>query len=115
MDEEILEKTESGNAEIYLATVQSWSNATGVKLKFDGESSTTSKGYKMLLCCRPLPVGARVAVVKHSGTYFVLGEISNPNSRHQMSNLASGATLAQTVSKVNEIINWMVAQGMCYQ
>lgn len=108
---------ESGKnyAEFFLGTVVSWSNDSGVVIQLDGESSPMTKGYKMMLMCRPLPLDARVIVMKQSGTYIVLGEISNPNSRHKLNNLANNASLTTTVSKVNEIINWMVTQGMCYQ
>ena len=114
MDEEIVQN-EKSEAEFFLGTVKAWSNAEGVQIQLDGQDSPMTKRYKMMLVCRPLPVNARVIVMKHSGTYIVLGEISLPNSRKKMDNLATGATLATTVSKVNEIINWMVAQGMCYQ
>ena len=73
-----------------------------------------TKRYKMMLMCRPLKLNSRVVVMKHSGTYIVLGEISNPNSYKEISTLDSGATLATTVSKVNEIINWMKTQGMAW-
>ena len=115
MDEEIIETAGNSQAEFYLGTVKSWSNADGVKIQLDGQDSAMTKGYKMLLVTRPLPVDARVLIIKISGTYIVLGEISKPNSRHKLDNLSSGASLTTTVSKVNEIINWMVAQGMCYQ
>lgn len=113
IDEEIPE--DSSNTEFYLGTVIAWSNAEGVKIQLDGQDSPMTKRYKMLLVTRPLPINARVIVMKHSGTYIVLGEVSLPNSRHKLDNLASDANLSTTVSKVNEIINWMVAQGMCYQ
>lgn len=120
MDEFILGPNEEAGreknyAEFFLATVVSWQNATGVIVKLDGMDSAMTKPFKMMLMCRPLPVGARVVVMKQSGTYIVLGEVSLPNSRKKMDNLAAGADLATTVSKVNEIINWMVTQGMCYQ
>lgn len=112
IDEEIREESKT---EFYLATVKAWSNADGVKIQLDGQDSPMTKQFKMLLVTRPLPVNARVIVMKHSGTYIVLGEVSLPNSRHKLDNLASNADLSTTVAKVNEIINWMVAQGMCYQ
>ena len=52
--------------------------------------------------------------MKHSGTFIVLGEISLPNSHRNIATLTTGADLATTVSKVNEIINWMVTQGMVW-
>lgn len=113
MDEEIITQ-ENGNTEFFLGTVKSWSNATGVQIQLDGQDSAMTKRFKMMLMCRPLKVGSRVVVMKHSGTYIVLGEVSLPNSYREISTLASGATLATTVSKVNEIINWMKTQGMSW-
>lgn len=113
MDEE-LQLQEKSAAEFYLGTVKAWNNATGVQVQLDGQDSPMTKRFKMMLMCRPLRVGSRVVVMKQSGTYIVLGEISNPNSWKEITTLASDATLATTVSKVNEIINWMKTQGMLW-
>jgi len=98
--------------EFYLATVYSWSNAEGVRFTLDGETQPTSKSYKMMLMCRPLSVGMRVVVMKQSGTYIVLGEINKPNSWKKIDDLASGATTAQIVSTVNDLLGWLRTQGM---
>ena len=113
MDEEIIQN-EKSEAEFFLGTVKAWSNAAGVQVQLDGQDSPMTKRYKMMLMCRPLRVGSRVVVMKHSGTYIVLGEISNPNSYREISTLETGATLTTVVSKVNEIINWMKTQGMSW-
>lgn len=113
MDEEVIE-SKQGEAEFYIGTVKSWSNATGVCIQLDGQDAPMTKRYKMMLMCRPLKVGSRVVVMKQSGTYIVLGEISLPNSYKAITTLASNATLTATVLKVNEIINWMVTQGMVW-
>lgn len=113
MDEENIQN-EKSEAEFFLGTVKAWSNAAGVQVQLDGQDSPMTKRYKMMLMCRPLRVGSRVVVMKHSGTYIVLGEISNPNSYREISTLASDATLVTTVAKVNEIINWMKTQGMSW-
>ena len=113
MDEEIIQN-EKSEAEFFLGTVKAWSNAAGVQVQLDGQDSPMTKRYKMMLMCRPLRVGSRVVVMKHSGTYIVLGEISNPNSYKEISTLASDAALVTTVAKVNEIINWMKTQGMSW-
>lgn len=113
MDEDVI-REEKSEAEFFLGTVKAWSNADGVQVQLDGQDSPMTKRYKMMLMCRPLKLNSRVVVMKHSGTYIVLGEISNPNSYKEISTLASGATLATTVSKVNEIINWMKTQGMAW-
>lgn len=113
MDEEVIE-SKQGEAEFYIGTVKAWSNSTGVEIQLDGQDNAMTKRFKMMLMCRPLKVGARVVVMKHSGTFIVLGEISLPNSHRNITTLASDATLATTVSKVNEVINWMVTQGMVW-
>lgn len=113
MDEKVI-REEKSEAEFFLGTVKAWSNADGVQVQLDGQDSPMTKRYKMMLMCRPLKLNSRVVVMKHSGTYIVLGEISNPNSYKEISTLASDATLATTVSKVNEIINWMKTQGMAW-
>lgn len=114
MDEEILQQSGQGKAEFYLGTVKAWSNADGVQIQLDGQDSAMTKRYKMMLMCRPLKINARVVVMKQSGTYIVLGEISNPNSHRNITTLATDANLATTVAKVNEIINWMATQGMVW-
>lgn len=113
MDEEIMQE-DKNTAEFYLGTVKAWSNAAGVQIQLDGQDSPMTKRFKMMLMCRPLKVNARVVVMKHSGTYIVLGEISNPNSHRDITTLATNATLATTVEKVNEIISWMKTQGMVW-
>lgn len=113
MDEEIITQ-ENGSTEFFLGTVKSWSNSTGVQIQLDGQDSPMTKRFKMMLMCRPLKVDSRVVVMKNSGTYIVLGEISLPNSHKDITTLASDASLTTTVSKVNEIINWMKTQGMVW-
>lgn len=103
----------ASGAEFYLATVTGWSNAAGVGIQIDGQEAC-QKRYKMMLMCRPLQVGARVAVMKQSGTYIVLGEVANPNSYKKIDTLASGASTSDIISKVNEIITWMRTQGMVW-
>lgn len=47
----------------------------GVALTLDGQSAATRKRYKRLLNGQTLTAGDRVLVLKHSGTYIVLGKI----------------------------------------
>ena len=61
------------SVELYLATVGA-SDSTGVTLIFDGASAATTKRFKSV-GTRP-SAGDRVAVMKQSGTYIVLGTIS---------------------------------------
>ena len=111
MDEEIIQN-EKSEAEFFLGKVTAWSNSTGVEVQLDGQDSPMTKRYKMMLMCRPLNVGARVVVMKHSGTYIVLGEIANPNSWKSIPNLDTSATLADVITTVNTILAWMRTQGM---
>ncbi len=110
MDEEIIQN-EKSEAEFFLGTVTAWDTAKGVQIQLDGQDSPMTKYYKQMLMCRPLKLGARVVVMKHSGTYVVLGEISNPTIWKKIDNLASNATLATVITKVNSILDWMRTQG----
>jgi len=100
--------------EFYLGTVTAWSNDTGVAVKLDGASAAMTKRYKMMYMCRPLHVNSRVVVMKQSGTYIVLGEIGNPNSWKNITNLADSASTADIIAKVNEILAWMRTQGILW-
>lgn len=67
-------KAKNRGGEIFLATVATVSSG-GVTLLFDGQETASTKKYKILLNGTPLEAGDRVAVVKYSGTYLVLGVI----------------------------------------
>lgn len=105
--------TQAQPTEFFLATVHSWSNTTGVRFTIDGET-TTQKAYKMMLMSRPLHSGARVVVMKQAGTYIVLGEVANPNGWNGMADLASDATLATVIAKVNSLLAWLRVQGVLW-
>ena len=62
----------------FLATVSEVSSS-GVRFVLDGQTAATQKSYKMLLTGRTLAAGARVIVMKQSGTYVVLGQIGTPS------------------------------------
>lgn len=100
--------------EFYLGTVGSWSNSTGVEITLDGADAPMTKRYKMMLMCRPLRRGARVVVMKQSGTYIVLGEISLPNSWKSMTDLASSASTTDIINKINELLAWLRTQGILW-
>lgn len=108
------QKSDGSETEFYLASVTGWTNANGVTIQIDGHSAAMTKAYKMMLMCRPLHIGARVVVMKHSGTYIVLGEISNPNSWQKLPDLASGASLSDVITKVNAILAWLRTQGILW-
>lgn len=100
--------------EIFLGTVNSWNISTGVQITLDGEDAPMTKRYRQMLMARPLQVGARVAVMKLSGTYVVLGEISNPRSIWRPADLATTADLAAVISKVNTILAALRDQGVLW-
>ena len=60
--------------EMFLATVAGV-NSSGVLITLDGESEPMTKRYKQIKTGQTLSSGARVAVVKISGTFVVLGAI----------------------------------------
>ena len=69
------EKSTAGDGTIVLATVYAVDEDEGLTLIFDGDSSASQKKYKMLMNGKTPEIGDRVAAVKHSGTYIVLGAI----------------------------------------
>ena len=114
MDEVLRQQADSGGqAEFYLGTVVAWSNAAGVRIRLDGQDSAMTKHYKMILMSQPPPkVGARVVVMKQSGTYIVLGEIGNPNADEYYSSVPSNfltSSEAFNVSNGNIVISGRVA------
>ena len=100
--------------EIFLGTVNAWSTSTGVKITLDGEEQAMTKRYKQMLMARPLKVGARVAVMKLSGTYVVLGEIANPRSYWSPADLATDADLATVIGRVNTILAALRDEGVIW-
>ena len=94
----------AGQAEFYLGSVIGWNESDGVKIQLDGQDEPMTKRYKQMLMCRPLKVGSRVVVMKQSGTYIVLGEVSKPLPYYHPSDLNSSATLADVISRCNLII-----------
>lgn len=108
-------KNKEEKTEFFLATVGSWDNSKGVTFTLDGQSEPTQKYYKMMLMCRPLKRGARVVVMKQSGTYIVLGEISLPNSWKSISDITpSDYTFPAVAERINAILEWMRTQGMLW-
>lgn len=78
------------SVELFLATVGS-SNSSGVTLQFDGAAAATTKRFK---CIGTRPgAGDRVAVLKQSGTYIVLGAISAAGG-------GSGSIYTEVISEI---------------
>lgn len=66
-------------AEFFLATVASVDLAAGVTIIPDGDTSATTKKYKILTSGNSLlAAGDRVVVMRHSGTCIILGKIGTP-------------------------------------
>lgn len=77
--DEFISTENNGQAEFYLATMTSGTMNEGISFTIDGQSSPTSKKYKMLLTGKEPPrTGDRILVMKISGTYIVLGKIGMP-------------------------------------
>lgn len=73
MDELLKDETTGGETEFFLATVTAWSDGKGAKIRLDGQDTTMSKYYKTI--CGAVTAGARVVVMKKSGTFVVLGKL----------------------------------------
>jgi len=68
------------SAEFLLGTVTAVSQTNGIRIQLDGQDAAMSKYYKMLNTGADAPgTGDRVVVMKHSGTYIVMGRIGMPN------------------------------------
>ena len=68
------------SAEFLLGTVTEVSQENGLRIRLDGQDAAMSKYYKMLNTGADAPgTGDRVVVMKHSGTYIVMGRIGTPN------------------------------------
>lgn len=117
MDEILAEeqKIDFQGAEFFLGTVGSWGTTTGVQITLDGQSEPMTKRFKMMQVCRPLKRGARVLVMKQSGTYVVLGEISMPIGYYNPSNLSSSATLADVITRCNFILTILRNAGIIWE
>ena len=84
----------------------------GIELTMDGETDPMTKKYRQILTGRPIPAGSRVAVMKTSGTYVVLGQIENAPAAQNPEDLAPDAALGAAVSKINEILAALRSAGV---
>ena len=107
-------ESKTGDAEFYLGTVISWNTTDGVEIKLDGQDSAMTKRFKMLQGSRPLKINSRVIVMKHSGTYVVLGEVSNPTTYYQPADLPNSATLANVITRCNLILTILRNAGIIW-
>jgi hypothetical protein len=83
--------------------------ADGVTLTFD-DGSTSEKHYK----CNAMTyrAGDRVTVSGSGDKLVVVGKISGPVSVTTVADLAAGATLATTVTKMNELLAALRARDL---
>lgn len=82
MDDLILPvEQQAGNsdqkAEFLIGKVVYWNASSGAQIQLDGEDEPMDKYFKVIRS-RPLVVGSRYLIMKHSGTYVVIGEIGLP-------------------------------------
>lgn len=102
----------SPEIEILIGTIHNWNSSSGATFTIDGAGSVTTKYYKIMQTGRPMYEGKRYLILKTSGTYVVLGEIGLPPLRWaDIGDLASGASLADVISKVNTILAILRANG----
>ena len=59
-----------------LGTISSWTNNGGVTVTIDGEETATTKKYMWLASYLPV-VGDRVLIEEISGTYVIIGKLTN--------------------------------------
>ena len=117
MDEILLpqeEKTDGTGTEFLLATVTSKNNS-GMTLTFDGQENATQKRYKMIASLTPANVGDRVVVMRHSGTFVVLGKIVNIGYEYNYWTDASTIITAGSGFTINEAAYYKTGRiGMIY-
>ena len=118
MDEELITEQAAGaqppETDFYLGTVTNWSNADGVQIQLDGQDQAMTKRFKMMQIPRPIHIGERVIVMKQAGTYVVLGVLGMPNSWRRIPDLATTATTADIIEKINAILAWLRTQGILW-
>jgi len=78
LDELLKDETTGGEAEFFLATVTEYNSSRGAKIRLDGQDTAMSKYYK--ITCGAVNAGDRVVVMKHAGTFIVLGAIVGSGS-----------------------------------
>lgn len=90
------------STEFYLATVTAWNNS-GAKIRLDGQDSAMTKAYKAI--CNPVEVGARVVVMKMSGTYVVIGKLGGESTyiTTTVSNIFSSIASGFSVSSASYV------------
>lgn len=90
---------------LQLATVVSSDSTTGTALiQFDGTSGSSGKAYKALSSCWPLAVNDRVAVVKQSGSFLILGKIGG-KSTLPINQGGTGQTGVTTETTVGDVLS----------
>lgn len=108
------EDLRGGSAEFFLGTCVTWGtsgSSQGVAIQLDGQSAGMTKRFKLLNVARMPVAGERVLVMKQSGTYVVIGSIIDPISYYTPAKLASGATLATVIDRVNTLIDALRSFG----
>ena len=73
-----------------------------------------TKRFKMMQIPRPIHTGERVIVMKQAGTYVILGVLGMPNSWQRIPDLATTASTADIIAKINAILAWLRTQGILW-
>lgn len=80
-----------------LGTITTFSSGTGVTLTIDGETSPTTKEYMFLASYSPT-IGDRVLIEEISGSYVVIGKVTNTPGSSGHAATADYATTAGTAN-----------------
>lgn len=96
--DEIQKLTESGHAEFFLATVTD-ADSSGALIQLDGQSTPMSKRFKTM---GAVSANTRAVVMKHSGTFIVLGSLAGGSS---------GLYYTDTFSDFGTVVNMSVSEA----
>lgn len=100
------------SAEFFIATVGDLT-ADGVTLIFDGQTEPTTKRFKSLAVGRGSAfAGQRCVVMKQSGTYIVLGMLTQGQLYTNVNQLASGSSLSTVISRFNSLLTALKNKGV---
>jgi hypothetical protein len=81
-----------------------------VTLQFD-DGSTSTKHYKCNTA-QTFKAGDKVRITKSGNSFFVESVVGAPATAFTIADLAANATLAQTVTKMNELLAALRARNM---
>ena len=109
------------SAEFMLATLTNVYMSLGTaKIQIDGMTSENAKTYRVLANAWPLSAGDRVVVLKMSGTYLILGKISNTGASALPIGLGGSGQTGTTFTSTNDDIataetGWTISSAVYSQ